>query len=66
VDNTNKAYREYPPPHRYYTGYHGYWPVSLQGVEEHFGDMNLAKELVSKSHQNNIKVLLDYRSKSYS
>jgi glycosidase len=60
VDNTNKAYREYPPPHRYYTGYHGYWPVSLQGVEEHFGDMNLAKEFVSKSHQNDIKVLIDF------
>ena len=60
VDNTNKAYREYPPPHRYYTGYHGYWPVSLEGVEEHFGDMNLAKELISKAHKNNIKVLLDF------
>jgi cyclomaltodextrinase len=60
VDNTNKAYREYPPPHRYYTGYHGYWPISLQGVEEHFGDMDLAKELVNKSHQNDIKVLLDF------
>jgi len=60
VDNTNKAYREYPPPHRYYTGYHGYWPISLQGVEEHFGDMNLAKELVNKSHQNDIKILLDF------
>lgn len=60
VDNTNKAYREYPPPHRYYTGYHGYWPVSLQNVEEHFGDMNLAKEFVSKAHKNNIKVLLDF------
>jgi len=60
VDNTNKAYREYPPPHRYYTGYHGYWPVSLNGVEEHFGDMNLAKELISKAHKNDIKVLLDF------
>jgi cyclomaltodextrinase len=60
VDNTNKAYREYPPPHRYYTGYHGYWPISLQGVEEHFGDMTLAKELVNKSHQNDIKILLDF------
>jgi len=60
VDNTNNAYREYPAPHRYYTGYHGYWPISLQGVEEHFGDMNLAKELISKSHQNGIKVLLDF------
>jgi glycosidase len=60
VDNTNKAYREYPPPHRYYTGYHGYWPVSLESVEEHFGDMNLAKELISKAHKNDIKVLLDF------
>ena len=60
VDNTNNAYREYPPPHRYYTGYHGYWPVSLQGVEEHFGDMSLAKELVQKSHQNEVKILLDF------
>ena len=62
VDNTNKAYQEYPPPHRYYTGYHGYWPVSLQEVEEHFGNMNLTKEFVSKSHQNDIKVLLDFVS----
>lgn len=60
VDNTNNAYREYPPPHRYYTGYHGYWPISLESVEEHFGDMNLATELISKAHNNDIKVLLDF------
>lgn len=60
VDNTNKAYREYPAPHRYYTGYHGYWPVSLQGVEEHFGDMNLAKKFVGQAHNDGIKVLLDF------
>ncbi len=60
IDNTNKAYREYPPPHRYYTGYHGYWPVSLKGVEEHFGDFNLAKDFISEAHNNNINVLLDF------
>ncbi len=60
VDNTNKAYREYPSPHRYYTGYHGYWPVSLKGVEEHFGDLNLAKDFINKAHDNNISVLLDF------
>ncbi|MCW9096568.1 MAG: alpha-amylase family glycosyl hydrolase, partial [Ignavibacteriaceae bacterium] len=48
------------PPHRYYTGYHGYWPVSLEGVEEHFGDMKLAKEMINKAHNHGIKVLLDY------
>jgi glycosidase len=60
VDNTNNANREYPPPHRYYTGYHGYWPVSANKVEEHFGDMNLVKKLVAEAHQKNINVYLDY------
>ena len=60
VDNTNDAYREYPAPHRYYTGYHGYWPVSSNKVEEKFGDMNLARELVKKSHGKGLNVLWDY------
>jgi cyclomaltodextrinase / maltogenic alpha-amylase / neopullulanase len=60
VDNTNDAYREYPAPHRYYTGYHGYWPVSSTKVEEKFGDMMLAKELVNKAHGKNMNVLWDY------
>jgi glycosidase len=62
VDNTNNAYREYPAPHRWYTGYHGYWPVSTTKVEEHFGDMNLARELINTAHKNNIKILLDFVS----
>ncbi|MFN3695615.1 MAG: alpha-amylase family glycosyl hydrolase, partial [Ignavibacterium sp.] len=62
VDNTTNAYREYPSPHRWYTGYHGYWPVSSTKVEEHFGDMNLARNLVEKAHSRNINVLLDFVS----
>jgi len=62
VDNTNNAYREYPAPHRWYTGYHGYWPVSTTKVEEHFGDMNLARELIKTANNNNIKILLDFVS----
>ncbi|MFN3872344.1 MAG: alpha-amylase family glycosyl hydrolase, partial [Ignavibacterium sp.] len=62
VDNTNNAYREYPAPHRWYTGYHGYWPVSSTKVEEHFGDMNLARKLVEKAHNRNINILLDFVS----
>jgi len=60
VDNTNNAYQEYPAPHRFYTGYHGYWPVSANKVEEHFGDMNLVKKLVGQAHQKNVNVYLDY------
>jgi cyclomaltodextrinase len=60
VDNTNNAYEEYPPPHRFFTGYHGYWPIDPERVEEHFGNMELLKELIDKAHQHGIKVLLDY------
>lgn len=60
VDNTNSAYQEYPPPHRYFTGYHGYWPISATDVEEHFGDMPLAKKFVKTAHEHDIKVLLDF------
>jgi glycosidase len=60
VDNTNNAYREFPAPHRWYTGYHGYWPTSSNKVEEHFGDMNLVKKLINSAHQKNSKVYLDY------
>lgn len=60
VDNTNNAYKEYPPPHRYFTGYHGYWPISLEGVEEHFGDMNLTKKLINAAGNHGINILLDF------
>ena len=60
VDNTDKAYQEYPEPHRYYSGYHGYWPISSTKVEERFGDMNLLKKLVRLAHSQDMKVILDY------
>jgi glycosidase len=60
VDNTNNAYREYPAPNRWYTGYHGYWPTSSNKVEEHFGDMNLVKKLIDIAHKKDSKVYLDY------
>ncbi|MBI2427635.1 MAG: alpha-glucosidase C-terminal domain-containing protein [Ignavibacteriales bacterium] len=58
-DNPNTAFREYPPPHRWYSGYHGYWPVNNFAAEEKFGTMDELKELVAKAHQRKIKVLLD-------
>jgi len=59
-DNPASAFREYPKPHRWYSGYHGYWPVSADRVEENFGDMNKLKELISSAHKHNIRVLLDF------
>ncbi len=58
-DNTNHAFREYPAPHRWFSGYHGYWPIKPRSVEEEFGTMAKLKELVKTAHKHNVKILLD-------
>ncbi len=58
-DNPNKAYKESPAPHRWYSGYHGYWPVNSYDTEEKFGTMENLKELVETAHKRGIKILLD-------
>ena len=57
--NTNHAFREFPKPHRWFSGYHGYWPIEPRSVEEEFGNMEKLQELVHTAHEHNIKVLLD-------
>ncbi len=59
-DNTDGAFKEWPPPHRFFAAYHGYWPVHHQRVEERFGNPQLLKTLVAKAHARGIKVLLDF------
>lgn len=61
-DNPNEAFKEYPAPHRYYSGYHGYWPISDRRVEEHFGNLDDVKQLVATAQKKGIKVLLDFVS----
>lgn len=60
IQNTLGAFREYPAPHRYFSGYHGYWPIHHIKVDHRFGDLKLFKELVEKAHQNGMKVILDF------
>lgn len=62
LDNPNEAYKEYPAPHRYYSGYHGYWPISSKSVDEHFGNLETVKQFIAKAHEKGIKVLLDFVS----
>jgi len=58
-DNPDEAYRESPKPNRWYSGYHGYWPVNDLAVEEKFGTMKKLQQLVATAHLHKIKVLLD-------
>lgn len=58
-ETTDKAWQEYPEPHRWYTGYHGYWPVHPTNVEPRLGDEALFKRLSAEAHARGIRVLLD-------
>ncbi len=59
-ENTDAAFREWPEPHRYFSGYHGYWPTHHQKVERRFGDMPLLRKVVAAAHDRGMKVLLDF------
>ncbi len=62
TQNPTKAYREYPKPHRLYSGYHGYWPVTLTTVDYRFGNSKKLKSLVQQAHDQEMNVILDFVS----
>ncbi|NOZ07714.1 MAG: hypothetical protein GXO91_02410 [FCB group bacterium] len=60
IENPQKAYREYIPPQRKYTGYHGYWPVKPRSVDARFGTSAELKRLTRSAHERQMAVLLDF------
>lgn len=58
--NPEGAFQEYPEPRRWYTGYHGYWPISSSALDHRFGNDAEMRELVEAAHANGINILLDY------
>lgn len=62
IQNPLGAYQEYPAPHRWFSGYHGYWPVYETVIDFRFGNDALFKKLVDEAHNRNINVLLDFVS----
>ncbi|MBE0663152.1 MAG: alpha-glucosidase C-terminal domain-containing protein [Bacteroidales bacterium] len=62
TQNPLQAYVEYPEPKRKYSGYHGYWPITLTTVDHRFGTSAEMHELVKEAHANGINVLLDFVS----
>lgn len=58
--NTDKVEKDALPPHRLFTSYHGYWPISLTETNEQFGSMDDLKALVATAHEHGIAVLFDF------
>ena len=58
--NPREAYMEYPEPHRWFAGYHGYWPISLSKVDDRFGTNEEYKALVDTLHNRDMNIVLDY------
>lgn len=54
------AYQEYPAPHRWFSGYHGYWPISLSKVDVRFGKQQEFAALVDSLHAHDMQIYLDY------
>jgi cyclomaltodextrinase len=60
IQNPPDAWQEYIAPQRFYSGYHGYWPVNLKAVDPHFGTPAELKKLVSTAHTHNSNILTDW------
>ncbi len=62
IKNPKGAWTEYIPPHRKFTGYHGYWPVEPRQTDPRFTDESTLRSFVADAHRSDIKVLLDFVS----
>ena len=57
--NPLPPYQEYKEPRRWYTGYHGYWPISSTEVEPRFGGNAALTALAESAEKKKISILLD-------
>ena len=62
TQNPFDAWAEYPKPHRKFSGYHGYWPITLTTVDNRFGTSEDLKKLVTDAHDQKMNVILDFVS----
>lgn len=62
IKNTSDPFYETPPPHRMFSAYHGYWPISGRDVDPHYGTNDDAHTMITVAHKQNLKILMDYVS----
>ncbi|MCX6284376.1 MAG: alpha-amylase family glycosyl hydrolase [Bacteroidetes bacterium] len=62
TQNPLKGYNEFPAPHRKFSGYHGYWPITLTTVDTRFGTADELHQLVNDAHGKGMNIVLDFVS----
>ncbi len=62
TQNPLEGFVEYPAPHRKFSGYHGYWPITLTTVDTRFGTPEELHKLIELAHSQGINVILDFVS----
>ncbi len=60
VKNPAGPYGQWKNPATKFSGYHGYWPVSLRQTDERFCTPDELKKFIRVAHAHGISVLLDY------
>ncbi len=62
TQNPREGYVEFPAPHRKFSGYHGYWPITLTTIDTRFGTPEEMHKLVETAHSQGINIILDFVS----
>lgn len=60
TQNPLGAYGLWPEPRTKFSGYHGYWPVSLSTVDFRFGTQQELNTLIETAHQHDLNIILDF------
>lgn len=59
-ENPSKAFQEYPEPKRWFSGYHGYWPISSTKIDARLGGEQGLKSLTEMAKKKKTNILLDF------
>ncbi len=54
-----KAYADALPPHRLFSGYHGYWPLTLSRIDPRLGTAAALRRLADRARAKGMLLLLD-------
>jgi len=60
VLNPSAPYGQWLNPRTKFSGYHGYWPISLRTIDTRFGNKKSFESLIHDVHSKKMKILVDY------